>query len=577
MSSIRTWRAICCGAVATLVWVPFPASGHANALFVDDFESGGADSWSREDAATAAPGVEGAAAVKFFPALENGVPGHYGVSLFAAPTASAVPELLVGSVGGVLGYVYRYAIVGFQAELSELQAEQLSRHPLVQRVIQERYLEDSISYVYPHCYADSDNETDPNTDPFPPLPAGNGLPVEQEMVCSDPAPGGNCYSNWGLDRLDQDVDQIPNGPPRDESYQYRQDARSVTVFTIDTGVAKDNREFYDQGTLFSRVQQGVDTACVPYPCGFGNIPCEGTWSSQGHGTHVAAILGGRTFGVAKDVNIIPIKALCTTTPPGQYSTEQWKLAFEYVLLLHADTFPTAVVNLSALNQNVPCVFNPIPACDEYSQLREAVISVARRDNLLLVQSSGNKQFTTDSLDACSRSFGDELRYSDIVVPPAVISDRDAVARIVIVAGSDENDGRLRITSGEPLTPIQSTIGTCVDIFAPAAHVASAFFPVGLGIGEVPEEAVCQLSGTSMAAPHVSGLAALFLQDDPYMTSEDLRALVLTRGLQGVLETNPADPNYIGAGSPDLLLHWDPIVFEDGFETANFVAWSSYSP
>ncbi|MEO8195297.1 MAG: S8 family serine peptidase [Thermoanaerobaculia bacterium] len=573
MSSTRRWHAIFCGAVATLVWMSYPAIGHANALFVDDFETGGTGDWSQEEAA---PGVEGAAAVKFFPALENGVPGHYGVSLYSAPTASAVPELLVGSVGGILGYVYRYAILGFQAELSEFQAAQLSRHPLVKRVIQERYLEDSISYVYPHCYTDLDNETDPNTDPFPPLPAENGPPVEQEMVCSDPAPSGNCYGNWGLDRLDQDVDLIPNGPPRDESYRYRQDARSVTVFTIDTGVAKDNREFYDEGTLFSRVQQGVDTRCVPFPCGFGNVPCVGTWSGQGHGTHVAAILGGRTFGVAKDVNIVPIKALCTTTPPGQYSTEQWKLAFEYVLFAHGDTSPTAVVNLSALNQNVPCVFNPIPACDEYSQLREAVISVARRDNLLLVQSSGNKQFSTDSLDACSRSFGDELRYSDIVVPPAVISDRDAIARIIIAAGSDENDGRLNIPSGEPTTPIQSTIGTCVDIFAPAAHVASAFFPVNAGMDD-PDEAVCQLSGTSMAAPHVSGIAALFLQDDPYLTSEELKTLILARGIQGYLETNSADPNYIGAGSPDLLLHWDPIVLEDGFETGNFVAWSSYSP
>lgn len=576
MSSIRKWRATCFGAVATLVWMSFPAIGHANALFIDDFETGGTDDWSQEEAA---PDVEGAAAVKFFPALENGVPGHYGVSLYVAPTASAVPELLVGSVGGVLGYVYKYAIVGFQAELSELQAERLSRHPLVKRVIQERYLEDPLSYVYPHCYTDLDNETDPNTDPFPPLPVGDGLPVEQEMVCTDPAPDGNCFTNWGLDRLDQDVDQIPNGPPRDESYHYRQDARSVSVFTIDTGVASANREFYDAGTLFSRVQEGVDTRCIPFPCGVGNVPCVGTWSGQGHGTHVAAIIGGRTFGVAKDVSIIPIKALCTTVPAGQYSTLQWKLAFEYVLSVHDVGSPTAIVNLSALNQHVgpPSCSIFDPACSAYSQLREAVISVASRDNLLLVQSSGNKSNSSEPIDACSRSFGDELRYSDIVVEPAVISDQDAIARIIVAAGSDENDGRLNIPSGEPTAPIQSTIGRCVDIFAPAAHVASAFFPVALGIGEFPEEAVCQLSGTSMAAPHVSGLAALFLQDDPYMTSEDLKTLILTRGIQGVLETNPADPNYIGVDSPDLLLHWDPIVFEDGFETGNFVAWSSYSP
>lgn len=134
-------------------------------------------------------------------------------------------------------------------------------------------------------------------------------------------------------------------------------------------------------------------------------------------------------------------------------------------------------------------------------------------------------------------------------------------------------GRFNIPTGELGAPIESTIGECVDIFAPASHIDSAFYPVDPGPFD-PDEAVCQLSGTSMAAPHVSGVAAMILHDYPSLNAEQLRSLILNWAVRGVLQSNPGDPNYIGDGSPNLLLHWDPTdLLRDGFETGDFRLWA----
>jgi len=132
----------------------------------------------------------GQAERKFFPASANGVPGRYGVALMLGQTASAAPEL-VGSVGGRLGYIYRHIFNGFEAELTESQALRLSRHPWVKSVVQERYLDDPVSYTLPHCYQGFDT----NVRPLPPLP-GPGDPVPQQSLdCADPAPGGDCIGS----------------------------------------------------------------------------------------------------------------------------------------------------------------------------------------------------------------------------------------------------------------------------------------------------------------------------------------------------------------------------------------------
>lgn len=183
----------------------------------------------------------------------------------------------------------------------------------------------------------------------------------------------------------------------------------------------------------------------------------------------------------------------------------------------------------------------------------AIHELAMVPTLFLVQSAGNHSCTgssaddcSEQLDACDLSYGDEDLY---VADPLVYQ---AVSRILIAGGSDEADGRWTNRAGDPGLPGNlnqgSNGGACVDVFAPAAHVLSA--------SHVTQNGYCHLSGTSMAAPHVAGVAALILQNSPYLTSDQLKQEILATAKLGALQGNPSLPGYIGPGSPNRLVQRD---------------------
>lgn len=127
--------------------------------------------------------------------------------------------------------------------------------------------------------------------------------------------------------------------------------------------------------------------------------------------------------------------------------------------------------------------------------------------------------------------------------------------IFIAGGSDESDGRWTRRLDDPLfdeycgkpgrNDCGSNIGSCVDLFAPAAHVVSASWLHSAGF--------CRLSGTSMAAPHVAGVAANYLQRNRLKTAQQVKDRLLLEATSGVLQSSTSHPNYIGAGSPNKLL------------------------
>jgi subtilisin family serine protease len=123
--------------------------------------------------------------------------------------------------------------------------------------------------------------------------------------------------------------------------------------------------------------------------------------------------------------------------------------------------------------------------------------------------AGNGNFIGIAQDACKTS-------------PA------RVAAAITVAATDKTDKKAS----------WSNYGTCVDIFAPGVGITSAWY--------TSTTATNTISGTSMATPHVVGVAALYLQSQPSATPQQVRDALVANGTTGVVSS-------AGRGSPNVLL------------------------
>jgi subtilisin family serine protease len=210
----------------------------------------------------------------------------------------------------------------------------------------------------------------------------------------------------------------------------------------------------------------------------------------GHGTHVAGTVGGTTYGVAKNVQLHSFRVLdCSGS--GAYS---WIMAA-------LDDVATEQDN----NGNRPTIVNMSLSGGQYD-LMDAAVNGAVADGVVVVVSAGNNYGS----NACNYS-------------PAAAAD-------ALTVGSTANsDARSSF----------SNVGTCVDLFAPGSSILSAMHDSPTASGT--------MSGTSMSAPHVAGVAALYLSSDPTLTSYQVIDAIKTNATPGVVSN-------AGDGSPNLLLY-----------------------
>jgi subtilisin family serine protease len=220
----------------------------------------------------------------------------------------------------------------------------------------------------------------------------------------------------------------------------------------------------------------------------------GSSDCNGHGTHVAGTVGGATYGVAKEVTIWAVRVLSCS---GSGSDSGVIAGVDWVTRHHQ----------SPQQSSRPAVANMSLGGGASTSLDRAVQNSIRA-GVTYVLAAGN-----EGRSAC-------------YVSPARV--REAIT----VGATGSYDSR----SG------YSNYGPCVDIFAPGTGIRSAW-----GSGDT---AAVSISGTSMAAPHVAGAAALYLMAHPRATPAEVDA-----GLRNAATTNRL--TNIGTGSPNRLLYTGP--------------------
>lgn len=286
--------------------------------------------------------------------------------------------------------------------------------------------------------------------------------VEPEGAVSATATQANPPS-WGLDRIDQ------ANLPLDNAYTSANTGAGVTAYVIDSGAWMSHVEFAD------RIPYG-------YYHDFGDET--GAWDCSGHGTHVSGTIGGATYGVAKQVTIIPVKVLDCDG----FGNEGAMLdAIDAVIADHQPGQP-AVANMSVGG--------------EASAAVDAGVEAMIADGITVVTAAGN-----EGVDACS-------------VSPA------RTPSAITVAASDIDDVDAEF----------SNYGPCLDIYAPGVGILSSY------IDGVNDNVSGYLDGTSMASPHVAGVAALVLQSLPTASPADVWAAIDDAATVGVLTEFPGNPD-----------------------------------
>jgi len=252
-------------------------------------------------------------------------------------------------------------------------------------------------------------------------------------------------ADWGLARISEYTNTIPNG-----DYAYVLPVDQVNAYVIDSGILTTHQEFT---TTINGQTVNRAVSLINY------VTTESATDLFGHGTFVAGVIGGNTYGVAKQVNLFSLKILDQTGNG---------LASDLISALNAavaDAQQKSMVQKSVINLSIGAAQN---------SAIDAAVLAAYNAGIPVISAAGN-----NFVDACTTS------------PSGALGG-------LSVAATDEQDSAATF----------SNFGVCARMSAPGVDITSSW------IGSSNAEYM-MASGTSASAPFVTGAVALFLSTKDY--------------------------------------------------------------
>lgn len=205
-----------------------------------------------------------------------------------------------------------------------------------------------------------------------------------------------------------------------------------------------------------------------------------------HGTHVAGIIGGETVGVAKEVNLFSVQVIKCDN---KTSINDIYNGLEWILKNHKKP---AIVNLS--------MGSTTDAVEKFIKL-EQIIDDLIKSGVIFIRALGN----FDSVNGC-------------------LSSPSNIPGVINVAASNRNFKKSSF----------SNWGSCVHFYAPGESIYSSY----------PNNQYAIMSGTSQAAPFVSGVVALYLEQHPTANwTEIVSALQNSSIKNSIADTKTNDPTF----------------------------------
>ncbi|HEX5727580.1 MAG TPA: S8 family peptidase [Longimicrobiaceae bacterium] len=211
----------------------------------------------------------------------------------------------------------------------------------------------------------------------------------------------------------------------------------------------------------------------------------GTTDCNGHGTHVSGTVGGSTYGVAKGVRIVGVRVF------GCGSSGSTSTIIAGIDWTRANHIKPAVANLSLGGG--------------FSSASNTAVQNLINAGVFAAVAAGNS-----ATNACNTS-------------PA------SLAAATTVAASTSSDARASY----------SNYGSCVDLYAPGSSITSAYY--------TSTTATATISGTSMASPHVAGVAALYKATFGDASQATIDSWIKTNSTANVITGNVT-------GTPNRLLY-----------------------